>query len=111
MLDIVTLARIPAARANRPVETKSAKRRFGARIAAQAARFWKFGNVATYRLYCLDGLSKVESAEWIEADDDRHAVEVAKGMMDGTPCELWQGGRLVARIARGDESGEPILAT
>ena len=67
--------------------------------------------MATYRLYCLDGLSKVDSAEWIEADDDRHAVEVAKGMMNGLPCELWQGGRLVARIARDDGSAEPILAT
>jgi hypothetical protein len=66
--------------------------------------------VATYRLYCLDGLSKVASAEWIEADDDGRAVELAKTMMDGQPCELWQGGRLVARIARGGGSSEPIPA-
>ena len=75
--------------------------------AARAARFWKFGNVATYRLYCLDGLSKVASAEWIEADDDGCAVELAKTMMDGLPCELWQGSRLVERIARGDGRGKP----
>ena len=66
--------------------------------------------MATYRLYCLDGLSKVESAEWIEADDDGRAVELAKTMMHGLPCELWQGGRLVARIARGGGLGEPLPA-
>ena len=66
--------------------------------------------MATYRLYCLDGLSKVASAEWIEADDDGRAVELAKTMMNGQPCELWQGGRLVERIARGSGPGEPLPA-
>jgi hypothetical protein len=91
-------------------ETKAANHRFETHNAAQAAGFWKFGNVATYRLYCLDGLSKVASAEWIEADDDGRAVELAKDMMDGQPCELWQGGRLVARIARDGGLGEPLPA-
>jgi hypothetical protein len=66
--------------------------------------------VATYRLYCLDGLSKVASAEWIEADDDGHAVELAKTMLYGQPSELWQGGRQVARIARGGGLGDPLPA-
>jgi hypothetical protein len=56
--------------------------------------------VATYRLYCLDGLSKVVSAEWIEAEDDGRAVELAKDMADAMKCELWQGDRLVARLDR-----------
>lgn len=51
-----------------------------------------------YRLYGLDGVDKVASAEWIEADDDDTAIEVAKDRMDGHDCELWQGKRLVARI-------------
>jgi hypothetical protein len=54
--------------------------------------------VASYRLYCLDGVSKVESAEWIEADDDHAAIEAAKETHDGYECELWQGRRLVARL-------------
>ena len=61
-----------------------------------------FVRVAEYRLYGLDGVNKVASGEWIEADDDRTAVEVAKKMMDGHDCELWQGSRLVARIPRPD---------
>jgi hypothetical protein len=56
--------------------------------------------VASYRLYGLDGVKKVASAEWIEADGDEAAIEVAKEMMDGHDCELWQGPRLVARIER-----------
>lgn len=55
--------------------------------------------VAGYRLYGLDGVDKVASGEWIEADDDETAIEVAKNMMDGHDCELWQGKRRVARIA------------
>jgi hypothetical protein len=56
--------------------------------------------LASYRLYGLDGVKKVASAEWIEADCDDAAIEVAKEMMDGHDCELWQGPRLVARIPR-----------
>jgi hypothetical protein len=54
--------------------------------------------VANYRIYCLDGLDKVASAEWVEADDDEAAVELVKEQHDGQKCELWDGRRLVARI-------------
>ena len=53
-----------------------------------------------YRLYGLDGVRKVASGEWFDADDDEAAIEVAKNMMDGRECELWQGRRLVARLDR-----------
>ena len=56
--------------------------------------------MATYRLYCLDGVGKVESAEWIEADDDEAAIEVADRMREGRACELWQNSRLVERLGR-----------
>jgi len=56
--------------------------------------------VTDYRLYGLDGVDRVASGEWFEADDDDAAVEVARQMMDGHDCELWQGSRLVARIRR-----------
>ena len=54
--------------------------------------------MASYRLYCLDGANKVASADWIEADDDEGAIAVAKDIHDGFECEVWQGGRLVARL-------------
>ena len=53
-----------------------------------------------YRLYCLDGANKVASAEWIDADDDKAALEAAKEIVDGQECEIWQGTRLVARLPR-----------
>ena len=56
--------------------------------------------MGTYRLYSLDGVRKVASAQWIEADGDDEAVVVAKEQMDGHDCELWQGERLVARLPR-----------
>lgn len=56
--------------------------------------------MASYRLYGLDGVKKVASAEWFEADGDDAAIEIATKMMDGHEGELWQGPRLVARIPR-----------
>jgi hypothetical protein len=56
--------------------------------------------VASYRLYSLDGVSKVASAKWVEADDDEAAIEAAKDMTEGRDCELWQGSRLVVRLGR-----------
>ena len=53
--------------------------------------------MGTYRLYCLDGVGKVVSAEWIDADDDTAAIEAAN---DGHPCELWERSRLVIRLER-----------
>ena len=57
-----------------------------------------FVRVAEYRLYGLDGVNKVASADWIDADDDEIAIEAAKERYDGRECELWHGRRLVARL-------------
>jgi hypothetical protein len=56
--------------------------------------------MSSYRLYGLDGVSKVASGEWIDADDDDAAIEAAREKLDGQPCELWQGHRFVARLER-----------
>ena len=56
--------------------------------------------MAGYRLYGLDGLRRVASGEWFDAEDDQTAIEAARQMIDGQDCELWQARRLVARIAR-----------
>jgi cobalamin biosynthesis protein CbiG len=63
-----------------------------------ATQKFGFGTVAGYRLYGLDGVNKVASGEWLEAEDDQAAIEAAKAMMDGHDCELWSGSRLVARL-------------
>lgn len=60
-------------------------------------------NVETYRLYCLDGVGKVASAEWIEALDDQAATEIANRLRRGRACELWQSSRLVARLGNSRE--------
>lgn len=56
--------------------------------------------MGTYRLYRLDGVGKVASAEWIDANDDDAAIEAAKDMMDGAKYELWANSRLVVRLER-----------
>ena len=55
-------------------------------------------NVAGYRVYCLDGVRKVASGEWIEADDDEAAIDAARDKYHGYDCEVWQGSRLVAQV-------------
>jgi hypothetical protein len=60
--------------------------------------FEGFEQVASYRLYGLDGVRKVASGEWIDADDDRAAIEAAKMRFERGDCEVWQGRRLVARL-------------
>ncbi|HEX2803396.1 MAG TPA: hypothetical protein VHN55_05365 [Sphingomicrobium sp.] len=66
--------------------------------------------MATYRLYCLDGVDKVASAEWLEAEDDETALQDAEGLRAGRACELWQADRLVARLPDGRTSGDGELA-
>jgi len=56
--------------------------------------------MASYRLYRLDGVRRVASGEWIDADDDLAAIEAAKEKFDGERCEVWEGPRLVARPDR-----------
>ena len=56
--------------------------------------------MAGYRLYGLDGVDKVASGEWFEADDDETAIKAARQRMDGHDCELWQGRRFVARLPK-----------
>jgi hypothetical protein len=59
--------------------------------------------VADYRLYGLDGVDKVASAVWIEADDDQAAIAAAKEILNGRNGELWQRGRFVVKIPGGEE--------
>ena len=63
--------------------------------------------MGTYRLYGLDGVGKVASAEWIEADGDEAAIEAAKRMMDGHRYELWERSRLVISLGRRPGGEQP----
>lgn len=60
--------------------------------------------MATYRLYCLDGVGKVATAEWIDAEGDGAAIEAAEEIRGTRACELWQNSRLVARLDRKGEA-------
>ena len=51
-----------------------------------------------YRLYRLDGAGNITNAEWLSADDDSHAAEIARGSNSQTNVEVWDRDRLVARI-------------
>ncbi len=79
------------------VRPNSKCRRFRTRNGRCGGHEQGFLRVAGYRLYGLDG-QKVASGEWFEAEDDETATRAAREK-DGTDsdCELWQGGRFVAR--------------
>lgn len=52
-----------------------------------------------YRLYCMDGTGRIDLAEWINASSDEDAIHEAKALKNGSlKCEIWQGGRLVAKL-------------
>jgi hypothetical protein len=54
--------------------------------------------MTAYRVYCLDGASHFIAAEWIEADDDDHALDVAAQLKIGLRREVWDRDRLIGRI-------------
>jgi hypothetical protein len=51
-----------------------------------------------YRLYCVGGNGNIEAAEWIEASVDEDAMMIARARRPTSICELWDHGRLVARL-------------
>jgi hypothetical protein len=54
-----------------------------------------------YRIYHLDGTGRVTAAEWLEAAGDEAAIDATRGENASVQCEVWQGRRLVTRIANG----------
>jgi hypothetical protein len=46
----------------------------------------------------MDGVDRIASSDWVEAEDDEAAAELVRERHDGYKCELWQGIRLVARM-------------
>ena len=61
---------------------------------------WGPRAVLNYKVYCLDGAQKIARPPVIfQASDDEAALLEAELARNGARCELWQGLRLVARIA------------
>ena len=51
-----------------------------------------------YRLYCLNDQGKITKSHEIHASSDNEAVAQAKAMNLPDTCELWDHGRMVAKI-------------
>lgn len=64
-----------------------------------------------YRLYRLDGAGKIIAADWVEADRDDDALDRARALAEGSSCELWERGRLIASLpGEGPSPNQPLLA-
>ena len=57
-----------------------------------------YASLANFRLYRLDGAGKIASADWLEADDEAHAQQLARELNAENTVEIWNRNRLVARI-------------
>lgn len=51
-----------------------------------------------YRVYRVDGAGGFEAADWIEAESDEAALQLAGEMTGGGRCEVWERGRIVGAI-------------
>jgi hypothetical protein len=52
-----------------------------------------------YRVYRLDGLGRIRSVTWLDAIDDRFALEGAEAIAEPGGCEVWQLGRKIGRVS------------
>ena len=52
-----------------------------------------------YRVYRLDGVGKIRGVEWLDALDDRFAIEGARAIAETGGCEVWQLDRKIGRVS------------
>jgi hypothetical protein len=52
----------------------------------------------TYRLYLLDSVGHLQSAEWFEAEGDDVAMTLVEAKHPNALCEIWFGSRMVANL-------------
>ena len=52
-----------------------------------------------YRVYRLDGVGKIRGVEWLDALDDRFAIEGARAIAETGECEVWQLDRKIGRVS------------
>ena len=55
--------------------------------------------LANFRLYRLDGAGKIATAEWLAAESDDHALQLARDLKADSTIEVWNRNRFVGRIA------------
>lgn len=60
-----------------------------------------------YIVYRLDGVGKIRGAEWLDAINDRFALEGARTLAGPCGCEVWQLDRRVGRV-RADQFRPPL---
>ena len=51
-----------------------------------------------YRVYTLDGVRRIVSADWIDANSDEEAIAIVQATCRGLQCEIWHGERFVAKV-------------
>jgi hypothetical protein len=51
-----------------------------------------------YRLYCLNEAGRFAKAHEIEAESDQQAINEARKLNLPVVCELWEHGRMVAKL-------------
>lgn len=57
--------------------------------------------MAYYRIYLVDGDSKITSGYWVEASDDEAALAIVLDDQERThDCELWRGARIVGKVPK-----------
>jgi hypothetical protein len=64
-----------------------------------------------YRPYCLDGVGKISTREWIEATGDAEAIMIVRAKKLSIRCELWDQNRLVATIDVCPFGVQPVSAS
>jgi hypothetical protein len=52
-----------------------------------------------YIVYRLDGIGKIHGVEWLDALDDRFALEGAREIAGPGGCEVWQLKRKVGHVS------------
>lgn len=58
----------------------------------------------SYRLYALDGRAGINLADWIKAESDEAAIEIARRIEHGAhKVEIWLRNRLVAVLSHPDD--------
>ena len=78
------------------------------RIAFNAKNMVKGARVANYRIYLMDWVGvHIEDFAPISALCDADAISAAERRADRQPIELWLGGRLVCKLAKGKAGQYP----
>jgi hypothetical protein len=67
------------------------------------AEAWTSCSLPIYRAYLFDKEDCVSSVHVVQAEDDRGAVDEAEELADGNDVEIWNGIRLVVRLANKSE--------